>query len=57
MKGRVTNPDTDRRCKLNWHSVLIIRRLRSRYVQRVIAGAWCVDQSTVSRVQNRRTWK
>lgn len=57
MKGRVTNPATDLRCKLSWPAVYVIRRMRGRYLQRIIGAAFDVSQPTISRVQLKRTWK
>lgn len=57
MRGRVTNPATDRRCKLNWIKVGIIRRMRGRLLQRVLGDAFAVTASNVSLVQNCVTWR
>lgn len=47
----------DRRYKLTWPQVFIIRRMRGRLLQRILANTYGVHQTNISLIQLRKTWK
>lgn len=55
--ARVIHPELDRRCKLNWLQVGLIRRLRGRFMQEALAEMFGVTQQNISHVQLEKTWK
>lgn len=47
----------DRRHKLTWPKVAIIRRLRGRLIQDILGMTFGVTQQNISHVQLGKTWK
>ena len=56
MKGRVTNPEFDKRCKLNWMEVLIIRTTNW-LTQEELAQRFNVTQPNIHFIKSFKTWR